>query len=482
LSSVALDNFPVFALLRALTMRVFLPLKRAGIDSDDIDADSSTQLTVPKTSGSGSGNTTLESITPPEGEINIREKIAPSAEKQKLEEVLVCEESKANLDCTTESVQKTSFDFQPSSRSPTLLVEGVAPSLTFSASTVSTVTAITTQSLPKTKRARLFLASDSKPPAQPMVAPPRLRRPLDGESEYVAENEPLPSTNREMVSSVASLSASVGRNPAQEEEESHGNDNVDKRFYMPPVAVVAKEEVEHTFRAALKKRGLEIVEQEGDGNCLFRAVSLQVYGDANMHMEVRERCMDFMMRDKEHFGTFVIGESFEAYIARKRLPGVHGNNPEIQAIAELFNRPIEVFTPENVDQPLNIFHAEYKTSDVPIRLSYHDGNHYNAVIDPLVPTAGLGLGLPGLQPGLADKMQVAKAVAESDQLADEMELERALKESEDDELNRALKESAYSIDQVRLVCTLAWYYKLYPDLYIFVSRSCNARRLWFSPI
>ncbi|KAG7345624.1 OTU-like cysteine protease [Nitzschia inconspicua] len=195
------------------------------------------------------------------------------------------------------------------------------------------------------------------------------------------------------------------------------------------------------FAAALKKRGLEIREQDGDGNCLFRAISLQVYGDASMHGDVRKKCMDFMERDREHFSMFVTGEPFAEYIARKRMDGVHGNNPEIQAISELFNRPIEVFTPENGAKPLNIFHAEYKTDDAPIRLSYHDGNHYNAVIDPLVPTAGLGLGLPGLQPGLADKMQMAKAVAESDAAADSMELQRILKESEDDEIQRKMKES-----------------------------------------
>lgn len=49
------------------------------------------------------------------------------------------------------------------------------------------------------------------------------------------------------------------------------------------------------FEKALKTRGLELVEQEGDGNCLFRAVSFQVYGDANAHLDVRKRCMDFMV-------------------------------------------------------------------------------------------------------------------------------------------------------------------------------------------
>ena len=207
------------------------------------------------------------------------------------------------------------------------------------------------------------------------------------------------------------------------------------------------------FALVLKKRGLEIVPQEGDGNCLFRAVSLQVYGDATMHADVRKQCMDFMERDEAHFSQFVDlteESTFQSYIQRKRQDGVHGNHTEIQAISELFNRPIEVFSPDenNGATPLNIFHTEYKTDDPPIRLSYHDGNHYNAVVDPLVPTAGLGLGLPGLQPGLADKLQMAKAVAASDAAADQMAVEKALKESQEDELQRALKESSFSVEQV----------------------------------
>ena len=207
-----------------------------------------------------------------------------------------------------------------------------------------------------------------------------------------------------------------------------------------------------TFVQALKKKGLEIVEQDGDGNCLFRAISLQVYGDASMHGEVRARCMDFMALNEEHFGQFVTGETYTEYIARKRLDGVHGNNPEIQAMSEIYNRPVEVYTPDRGDEPLNIFHKEYSTADIPIRLSYHDGNHYNAVIDPIRPTAGLGLGLPGLQPGLADKKQMATAVIESDQQND---LEKAIQESQqdldqtfDDDLQRAIKESSQSVSYV----------------------------------
>ena len=53
---------------------------------------------------------------------------------------------------------------------------------------------------------------------------------------------------------------------------------------------------------------------------------------------------------------------------------------------------------------MNIFHKDYKTSELkeyyPLRLSYHNRNHYNSVIDPQNPTIGVGLGLPNLQPGV----------------------------------------------------------------------------------
>ena len=32
--------------------------------------------------------------------------------------------------------------------------------------------------------------------------------------------------------------------------------------------------------------------------------------------------------------------------------------------------------------PINIFQSEYRSGNAPIRVSYHGGNHYNAVIDP----------------------------------------------------------------------------------------------------
>ncbi|XP_015778420.1 PREDICTED: OTU domain-containing protein 5-B-like [Acropora digitifera] len=49
-------------------------------------------------------------------------------------------------------------------------------------------------------------------------------------------------------------------------------------------------------------------------------------------------------------------------------------------------------------EPINIFHSSYKTDYEPIRVSYHNGVHYNAVLNPNKPSVGVGLGLSGYKP------------------------------------------------------------------------------------
>ena len=65
------------------------------------------------------------------------------------------------------------------------------------------------------------------------------------------------------------------------------------------------------------------------------------------------------------------------------------------------------------DAPMNTFTASTEgESSAPLRLSYHGRSHYNVLYDPDVADVGEGLGLPGLQPGHADKAQVQRALEE----------------------------------------------------------------------
>lgn len=159
---------------------------------------------------------------------------------------------------------------------------------------------------------------------------------------------------------------------------------------------LSSEEVERQFEQALKeKKGFVIKKMAQDGACLFRAVADQVYGDQEMHSEVRRHCMDYMLKNADYFSQYVT-EDFNSYIKRKRENHCHGNHIEMQAMCEMYNRTIEVY--QYSTEPINIFHSSYKTDYEPIRLSYHNSVHYNAVLNPNKPSVGVGLGLSGYKP------------------------------------------------------------------------------------
>ncbi|KAL5676026.1 hypothetical protein ACJX0J_012157, partial [Zea mays] len=176
-------------------------------------------------------------------------------------------------------------------------------------------------------------------------------------------------------------------------------------------------ERERMFEHDLRRvKGLEIRKTAEDGNCLFRAVADQVYGDAEAYDMARQMCVDYMERERDHFSQFIT-ESFTLYCKRKRRDKVYGNNVEIQAFAEMYNRPIHIYSYST--EPINIFQGSYNTDTPPIRLSYHHGNHYNSVVDPRRQTIGAGLGFSSFRGTNVDRDQVKAAIkAQQDQQID----------------------------------------------------------------
>ncbi|EGT50570.1 hypothetical protein CAEBREN_18784 [Caenorhabditis brenneri] len=168
---------------------------------------------------------------------------------------------------------------------------------------------------------------------------------------------------------------------------------------------------EADFAQRMERRGFVIKEMEGDGACMFRAIAEQIYGDQEMHGQIRELCMNYMTTNKDHFEGFIT-EDYDNYIMRKREENVHGNHVELQAISEMFARPVELAAPIDGAGPSN--NADQMQQNPPLRLSYHRNVHYNAILAPNEPTIGVGLGLPGLVPGAADKDLMSKAMAKSE--------------------------------------------------------------------
>jgi len=179
----------------------------------------------------------------------------------------------------------------------------------------------------------------------------------------------------------------------------------------------------------------------GDGNCLFRGVAEQVYGDQDLCDQVRLQTVQLIASDRDRYSQFVVGEDFEDYVKRMKRNGEHGGHLEIQAMAELYCRQVQVFTIQQ--GPVNIFHSRAARQSsgkdhLPIRLLYVQGSHYDSIIDITRPSFGAGLGLPGLQvPEKGIEVQVTEnTIAQS-----------AIEDVDDQILKQVLQETNVDIEE-----------------------------------
>jgi len=155
---------------------------------------------------------------------------------------------------------------------------------------------------------------------------------------------------------------------------------------------------EELFRERLRRDfGARIVVQAGDGNCLFRSVSHQVYGDPSHHLLVRRFCVDYMELEADYFSNFVTGgddgTDFKSYADNMRKSGAWGDHLEIQAMSEIYERPIFVYAYSTT--PLRTYRDD-QADRIPIRLSYHFSSHYNSVVIDGLTEAAFTTALPGV--------------------------------------------------------------------------------------
>ncbi|KAF8397939.1 hypothetical protein HHK36_016865 [Tetracentron sinense] len=258
------------------------------------------------------------------------------------------------------------------------------------------------------------------PPPKPSVVNSSTRRTVLGGSNAVRIGSSRRAVAWPVVSTRTSPSGSRPSSPRSygEGEGYNSADEQNPLFGSSYGDVERERQFEIDIRRA---KGLEVKRMVEDGNCLFRAVADQVYGDTEAYDLTRQMCIDYMERERDHFSQFIT-EGFTSYCKRKRRDKVYGNNPEIQALSEMYNRPIHIYSYST--EPINTFQGSYITDTPPIRLSYHHGNHYNSLVDPRRLTIGAGLGFSSLQGAL-----LAEGRFYSDLELTEKEIERMVMEA-----------------------------------------------------
>lgn len=88
----------------------------------------------------------------------------------------------------------------------------------------------------------------------------------------------------------------------------------------------------------LAKLGLVTANIKGDGNCLFRSLADQLWGEEGRHAEARAAVVEHLNTHATQFRLFIDeNERWERYVGRMSRDGVYGDNVEIVAFAQHFH-------------------------------------------------------------------------------------------------------------------------------------------------
>jgi OTU domain-containing protein 5 len=263
-----------------------------------------------------------------------------------------------------------------------------------------------------------------------------------GRHQGGSRNKPYSVTAATVVNVVPSCSSQRVQSPPPASAEDDTGYNSEDEYSHIGVKLTDEEwsEKDRRFDRNMRRQGYLIKKMGEDGACLFRAVADQLFGDEEMHRCVRAQCMDYLESNRDYFEQYVT-EPFEEYVTRKRFYQVHGNHLEIQAMSELYNRPIHIYCYSA--EPINIFQCVSRNNHeiaVPLRLSYQRGIHYNSIVDPNNTAIGVGLGLPGLKPGL-NKADLVSVLSKNDNnLTEKQMLEDKIKFTDWEATNEAIEE------------------------------------------
>jgi hypothetical protein len=128
--------------------------------------------------------------------------------------------------------------------------------------------------------------------------------------------------------------------------------------------------------------GMTVVDVQGDGNCLFRAVSLAINGDESHHAALRASVASYIEQHHNVLdGVTDIspddGYSFSQHLAALRTDGTAVGEDVIFALTAVCQRDIYVYTA--YAKPLT-YHSNCTGKNAPIRVAFFEPGHYKAVI------------------------------------------------------------------------------------------------------
>lgn len=139
----------------------------------------------------------------------------------------------------------------------------------------------------------------------------------------------------------------------------------------------------------LRRLGLYASDIKGDGNCMFRAMGDQLYGDGGKsHVQIRAQIVGYMKEHIDYFGPFISveGENWQQYLRRMSQDSIWGDNLEIVAFANCFKANVVIY---QRDSCYVIAPSHDPANAKQLHIAYHEWEHYSSVRNKSGPHNGI---------------------------------------------------------------------------------------------
>ena len=80
----------------------------------------------------------------------------------------------------------------------------------------------------------------------------------------------------------------------------------------------------------------------GDGNCMFRALAMVMYGSESFHDTVRSLLVNYIEKNTKNFKKYLSDENMEMHLKRLKQPGQWGTHVELKAASNILKLPIYI--------------------------------------------------------------------------------------------------------------------------------------------
>ena len=116
-------------------------------------------------------------------------------------------------------------------------------------------------------------------------------------------------------------------------------------------------------------------------NCLFRALSDQLYGHPQKHKQLRKEVVNYMRLHRDDFEPFHSDEfhPFDRHLELMEEDGTYAGNDVLVAFARAHQVTIAI---HQLNEPLWQIHGSVNGEtkcDTELHISYHNGDHYNSI-------------------------------------------------------------------------------------------------------